>query len=78
MEEQKSWTGTNICPRCGKPYCYIGDVPFGGFPKGQEHYCTCNQETYFKQIGWVCPVCGRGVNPNLSSCPCQTEPQGVS
>jgi hypothetical protein len=69
-----------------KPYCYIGDIPNGGFIKGQEPYCTCNQgvpytisfpDTY-KQIGWICPVCGRGVNPNLSSCPCQTEPHGVS
>jgi hypothetical protein len=26
-----------------------------------------------KQEGWICPVCGRGVAPWASSCPCQSD-----
>lgn len=73
----KYYKGTCICPKCDKPYIYIGDVPEGGFPKGQEPYCACNQNIFY-QTGWICPVCGRGVNPNLTSCPCTTEPLHVS
>lgn len=29
-----------ICPKCGKPYYYVGDVPEGGFSKGLEPFCT--------------------------------------
>ncbi len=101
-KEVKSYIGENFCPKCKKSYVYFGDVPEGGFLKGQEPYCVCNQpkncypgdftptdyqigknhtipsSNPFQQIGWECPVCGRGVNPNLSSCPCQTEPNGMS
>lgn len=83
--DQKYNTGSPICPLCNKPYSYYGDVPAGGFPKGFEPYCTCDQTDYtftfptpFKQIGWICPVCGRGVNPNLTSCPCNNEPHNLT
>ena len=23
--------------------------------------------------GWICPICGRGVAPNVTVCPCQEE-----
>ena len=29
--------------------------------------------TDFKQYGWICPVCGRGVSPWTSVCPCHSE-----
>lgn len=28
--------------------------------------------------GWICPVCGRGVAPNVKVCPCKSEPIYVS
>lgn len=24
-------------------------------------------------IGWVCPVCGRGLSPYTAACPCQNQ-----
>ena len=77
MDKINSWTGTNRCPKCGKPYCYMGDIPEGGFPKGQEPYCTCNQEVIpiFHQYGWVCPVCSRVNAPDVKSCPCSDGTQ---
>ena len=28
--------------------------------------------------GWICPICGRGVAPNVKVCPCKSEPIYVS
>lgn len=28
--------------------------------------------------GWVCPVCGRGVSPFTSFCPCVQPPLGLT
>jgi len=46
------------CDICGKPYIYIGDVPLGGFPIGQEPYCTCGTE--------ICKHCGQRYVPITS------------
>ena len=27
--------------------------------------------------GWICPICGRGVAPNVKVCPCKSEPMYV-
>ena len=32
--------------------------------------------TIVSAYGWICPVCGRGVSPQLSNCPCQLGPYG--
>lgn len=29
--------------------------------------------TDFKQYGWICPVCGRGLSPWTHVCPCYDE-----
>lgn len=79
IDNKKYCNGSGICPKCGKPYTYVGDI-IEGSPKP---YCTCNQDNWkisFSTLntGWICPVCGRGVNPNLTSCPCTTEPHNIS
>lgn len=51
MSEEKtngSQTGTGtgnlgICPTCGKPRVYVGDVPQESFAPGLEPYCTCGK-----------------------------------
>ena len=55
-------TGTScyMCPKCGKPYCYIGDVPPRGWEVGFEPYCTCGTE--------ICPTCGKRYMPKCKDC----------
>lgn len=30
-----------------------------------------NDHNYFGMTGWICPVCGRGLSPYTSFCPCR-------
>ena len=30
-------------------------------------------QSFGKQEGWICPVCGRGVAPWVDYCPCQSD-----
>lgn len=72
---------SEFCPKCHKPYFYVGDVPIGGFPKGLEPYCTCPYDNQspnrlifdppFAYYGWICPVCGAGLAHHVTMCPCK-------
>lgn len=67
------------CVRCGKELV-TSDASHNG-------YClTCRMQMngpsacelplphgFGKQEGWICPVCGRGVAPWMSFCPCQSD-----
>ena len=35
-------------------------------------------ETYNqpKMVGWICPVCGRGLSPFTAVCPCKNDGKG--
>lgn len=35
-------------------------------------------ETYNppKMVGWICPVCGRGLSPFAAVCPCKNDGKG--
>jgi len=46
-----------ICPKCGQ--YHIDDCPFN---YSYQIYINCR--------GWICPICGAGVHPNLEVCPC--------
>lgn len=70
------YIGDAYCKKCGKPFCYVGDVPPNGWTKGLEPYCVCGDTklddlTLIYPQGWICPICGAGVNPNTNVCPCR-------
>lgn len=55
--------GNYDCPTCGRMSMGTFNTPSNcdiPMPQG-----------FSKQEGWICPVCGRGVAPWASSCPCQ-------
>lgn len=57
------------CPKCGKPYYYIGD-PIGDV---SQLICQCNnkkavQPNYAPVYGWVCPICGAVYAPWVGKC----------
>lgn len=58
------------CPKCGKPYYYIGD-PIGDI---DNLICTCykkeNEAFTFIQTGWMCPRCKRVNAPWVTTCSC--------
>lgn len=49
---------TDYCPECERPKISTCDIPLPGVGK---------------QEGWICPVCGRGLSPWTSFCPCQSD-----
>lgn len=64
-EEMENTTGGNYhCPSCNTT---VNDLVYRPsewkpFPQG-----------FGKQEGWICPVCGRGLSPWTSFCPCQSD-----
>ena len=55
-----SLTIIDRCPECG-------GVKYGSLPTPNDHYCFCPN---FELKGWICPVCGAGLNPLVHKCPC--------
>lgn len=74
------------CNKCGKEMEYANGqiclcLHCGNFIWWSDSSST--QQTQFnetqnpKPIGWICPICGRGVSPFESSCPCYIKPINV-
>lgn len=69
-------TGT-VCPNCGKPYWYIGDV-FGDVTSlicqcrttsPLNPYCRPNYPLVNTPLqGWECPKCKRIYSPSVTEC----------
>lgn len=66
------------CEVCGKEIAVLNSkdytCPECGFGVYKPSNCDMPMPQDFgKQEGWICPVCGRGVAPWASSCPCQSD-----
>ena len=64
--EMNSTTGGNYtCPKCTTE---VNDLVY----RPQNCDMPLPQD-FCKKEGWICPVCGRGVAPWMSFCPCQGD-----
>ena len=64
-KEMVNTTGGNYhCPSCNMAVNDLVYRPSEWKPFPQD---------FGKQEGWICPVCGRGVAPWMSFCPCQSD-----
>ena len=57
-----------ICPKCGKPYYYIGDPS----DNWADNICKCawdNKMAINLAYGWMCPICGNVMAPWVAQCP---------
>ena len=64
--EMNSTTGSNhTCPKCSME---VNDLVY----RPQNCDMPLPQD-FGKKEGWICPVCGRGVAPWMSFCPCQGD-----
>ena len=64
--EMHSTTGGNYtCPKCSMG---VNDLVY----RPQNCDMPLPQD-FGKKEGWICPVCGRGVAPWMSFCPCQGD-----
>ena len=52
----------NQCPKCLRPYWDEGKST------GLTPICECNKTEGI--LGWICPICNKGVSPYATSCPC--------
>jgi hypothetical protein len=61
-----STTGGNYhCPSCNAA---VDDSVYR-----PSEWKSFPHEGFGEQKGWICPVCGRGVAPWTSFCPCQSD-----
>lgn len=65
-KEMVNTTGGNYhCPSCGMA---VNDLVY------RPSNCDIPiPQGFGKQKGWICPVCGRGLAPWTSFCPCQSD-----
>ena len=64
--KMNSATGGNYhCPTCGHA---INDLVFRS-----SNSDIPMPQSFGEEKGWICPVCGRGLAPWVSFCPCQTS-----
>ena len=52
----------NLCEKCGKPFYDTGEST------AIQEICTCWKDSGI--TGWICPVCGAGLSPFTTICPC--------
>ena len=63
-------TGSIVtCANCGgyviPPEMWHGTIP--------PRMCSCISKEANKNYGWICPNCGKGIAPHISSCDCKNS-----
>ena len=81
LSDGLTWTtvsGNGYCPKCGKPYTYIGDVV--GDPKSYICQCDVNIPSVFgvHLQGWECPRCHQINAPFVQKCDCKPATVSVT
>ena len=81
MENVTKIEELNKCNKCGRPFFNTGinsdatlcECPIT-HPGKMENPLFPKEETPSKgMLGWICPVCGRGMSPFSDSCPCTID-----
>ena len=74
-KEMTNTTGGNYnCPHCGLSINDLVYRPMITWDKTDTpDTCDMPIPQGFGQQGWVCPVCGRGLAPWVSVCPCNNK-----
>lgn len=66
----------SYCRNCGKYFSitkqsdYCPDCEFAETEKAKSKTTDIKNSS---MVGWVCPVCGRGLSPWTSCCPCKID-----
>lgn len=61
----KSYTYSNICPKCSKPIYYVGDC------FDESLVCQCGKKKVwepYQNYGWICPICVSVLSPKERIC----------
>ena len=48
----------------------MADTDFPDTEDSDAHEACTPEKNAFGLMGWICPVCGRGLSPYTDSCPC--------
>ena len=57
-----------------KPSKYTGTITTEHTERSDSH--TISSPKTGGLIGWICPICWRGVSPFTTVCPCKTSDKG--
>jgi hypothetical protein len=58
----------NICSKCGKQFWWNSKTT-----SVTPELCDCITENKPYNHGWTCPICGCGLSPYTSICPCNQK-----
>lgn len=66
----------SYCAKCGKYFSITKQSDYCPECEVAEIQKADLKTTYTKldsQVGWICPICGRGLSPYTNCCPCKVS-----